>query len=295
LSIWLDAIRIRQWSKQLLIFLPIIALGQSIDTISLLNISLVALAFSLVASTIYLYNDTQDIENDKLDLVRKNRPLASGKISRQKVRIFMFFALAVSGIILQFATNSNSRIQVASLIFIYFFMNILYSKFKLKRFKILGLIIVSIGFSIRFSVGTLILGLSFSTWAFVLIIQLAMFMLSGKRFQTVMRNSTSGRTHSDSNADLQFWLLSMVTFGAFFAATYSGFITDNEVIGIWGKEELILSTLPLGIGLVRFVEIVMHPQKYKLEDATDTMTRDLFLASSVLVYAIVMFIGRANA
>ena len=295
MNTWLDAIRIRQWSKQLLIFLPIIALGQSIDIISLLNTSLVALAFSLVASTIYLFNDSQDIENDKLDAVRKNRPLASGKISRQEVRIFMFFALAVSGVILQFATDSDSRIQVGSLIFIYFFMNILYSKFKLKRFKILGLIIVSIGFSIRFSIGTLILGLSFSTWAFVLIIQLAMFMLSGKRFQTVMRHNISGRANSDSNADLQFWLLSMVTFGAFFAATYSGFITDNEVIEIWGKEELILSTLPLGIGLVRFVEIVMHPQKYKLEDATDTMTRDLFLASSVLVYAIVMFIGRASA
>lgn len=290
MNIWLDAIRIRQWAKQLLIFLPIIALGQSIEISAIVKISFVALAFSLVASTIYLFNDTQDIESDKFDAVRKNRPLVSGKISKNKVRVFIFFALSISAIILKFATDGDSQIQVGALIFIYLFINILYSKFKLKRFKLIGLTIVSIGFSIRFSIGTLILSLNFSVWAFVLILQLAMFMLSGKRFQTALRESSSHRQDSG----LQFWLLSMVIFAAFFAATYSGFITDPEVVAEWGKEALIISTLPLGLGLVRFVELVNHPEKYLESDATESMTKDYLLLFLVTVFAIILFLGRIS-
>jgi len=149
---------------------------------------------------------------------------------------------------------------------------------------------VSLGFSIRFSIGTFVLNLAFSTWAFVLIMLLTMFMLSGKRFQTFLRGS-----HSESReSELQFWLLSMVTFGAFFAATYSGFISDPEVVGVWGREALIISVLPLGIGLVRFVELVIHPEKYLDSDATENMTQDLFLLISVLSFALILFMGRIS-
>jgi hypothetical protein len=86
----------------------------------------------------------------------------------------------------------------------------------------------------------------------------------------------------------------MVTFGALFASTYSGFLTDPQVVAVWGKEALIVSVLPLGIGLVRFVELVTHPQKYKDADVTEGMTKDLFLLSLVLCFALVLFVGRVN-
>jgi hypothetical protein len=117
-----------------------------------------------------------------------------------------------------------------------------------------------------------------------------MFMLSGKRFQTALRESSSHRQDSG----LQFWLLSMVIFAAFFAATYSGFITDPEVVAVWGKEALIISTLPLGLGLVRFVEIVNHPEKYLESDATESMTKDYLLLFLVAIFAISLFLGRIS-
>ena len=81
---------------------------------------------------------------------------------------------------------------------------------------------------------------------------------------------------------------------SFFAATYSGFITDQSVIRVWGDDALLLSTLPLCVGLIRFVEIVMHPDKYKVRDATESMVGDKFLGFVCLVYVAIMLIGRLN-
>ena len=116
-------------------------------------------------------------------------------------------------------------------------------------------------------------------------------MLSGKRFQTFLRSSPT----ESREREFQFWLLSMVTFGAFFAATYSGFISDPEVVAVWGKEALIFSVLPLGIGLVRFVELVIHTEKYLDTDVTEGMTKDLLLLSLVLIFSLILFMGRLNA
>jgi hypothetical protein len=177
------------------------------------------------------------------------------------------------------------------LIFVYFSSNIIYSGLKLKKHRVIGLAIVASGFSIRFAIGTYTLDLDYSIWALVLIAQLSMFMLSGKRFQNVLRNREDSMV-KNLDAELQFWLLSMVTFAAFFAATYSGFISDPSVIVIWGKQALIFSTLPLGIGLVRYVEIVTHPDKFRLSDATENMTKDPMLIMLVVLYMFALFVGR---
>jgi len=291
MKILLKLIRFHQWNKQALIILPLIALGNTVQISDLGRLICVAIAFSFVASSVYILNDLQDMSQDKLDAVKSKRPLASGEISVQLGRLVGVFLL-FSGLLLAFVANDKTnRLQVMSLFFVYLVSNLIYSIFHLKRVRIIGLTLVSLGFAIRFSIGTFVIDLEFSTWAFVLIMQLAMFMLSGKRFQTYLRSPLT----KNRELELQFWLLSMVTFAAFFAATYSGFISDPEVVAVWGKEALIASVLPLGIGLVRFVELVIHSEKYQEEDATESMTKDVFLLILVFLFASILFIGRLNA
>jgi 4-hydroxybenzoate polyprenyltransferase len=291
MKILLKLIRFHQWNKQALIILPLIALGNTVQISDLGRLICVAIAFSFVASSVYILNDLQDLSQDKLDAVKSKRPLASGEISVQLGRLVGVFLL-FSGLLLAFAANDKTnRLQVMSLFFVYLVSNLIYSIFHLKRVRIIGLTLVGLGFAIRFSIGTFVIDLEFSTWAFVLIMQLALFMLSGKRFQTFLRSPLT----KNRELELQFWLLSMVTFAAFFAATYSGFISDPEVVAVWGKEALIASVLPLGIGLVRFVELVIHSEKYQDEDATESMTKDVFLLILVFLFASILFIGRLNA
>ena len=289
MKIWLRALRVRQWNKQALIILPLIALGDEFQVMDIGKLFIIAFAFSLVASSIYIFNDLQDLPTDKLDIVKSKRPFAAGQIPETKGKV-VGTVLLVIGFLSIFQTIGQNRPQVLILTSIYLFSNLLYSRFNLKKIRIIGLTIVGLGFAIRFSIGTFVLELSFSTWAFVLILQLAMFMLSGKRFQTALRDSSSNRKDSG----LQFWLLSMVIFAAFFAATYSGFIADPEVVNVWGKEALIISTLPLGLGLVRFVELVNHSEKYLESDATESMTKDFLLLFLVAVFSIILFLGRIS-
>ena len=291
MRIWLSLVRLRQWNKQALIILPLIALGDSVRVSDLGRLIWIALAFSFVASSVYVLNDLQDMPLDKLDSVKSRRPLAAGEISALAGGL-VGFLLFLTGCIIAFtATDKTNRLQVMSLFLVYLASNLVYSIFHLKRVRIVGLILVSLGFAIRFSIGTFVLDLEFSTWAFVLIILLTMFMLSGKRFQTFLRSPPT----ESREREFQFWLLSMVTFGAFFAATYSGFISDPEVVAVWGKEALIFSVLPLGIGLVRFVELVIHAEKYLDTDVTEGMTKDLLLLSLILIFSLILFMGRLNA
>jgi decaprenyl-phosphate phosphoribosyltransferase len=289
MKIWLRALRVRQWNKQALIILPLIALGDEVEALDIGKLFIIAIAFSLVASSIYIFNDLQDLPTDKLDILKSKRPFAAGEITEKKGKVVGTVLLFI-GFLTIFQTIGQNRPQVLMLTCIYLFSNLLYSRFNLKKIRIIGLTIVGLGFAIRFSIGTFVLELLFSTWAFVLILQLAMFMLSGKRFQTALRESSSNRQDSG----LQFWLLSMVIFAGFFAATYSGFIADPEVVAVWGKEALIISTLPLGLGLVRFVELVNHPDKYLESDATESMTKDYLLLFLVTVFAVILFLGRIS-
>jgi 4-hydroxybenzoate polyprenyltransferase len=289
MKIWLSAIRVHQWNKQALIVLPLIALGDEVQVLDLGRLIVIAIAFSFVASSIYIFNDLQDLDADKLDIVKSKRAFAAGLIN-PKIGKLVGVVLLFTGFLTMSQVIGQNRPQVLVLFSIYLLSNLLYSRFNLKKIRILGLMIVGLGFSIRFSIGTFVLDLEFSTWAFVLILQLTMFMLSGKRFQTALRNSS---LHAQESGQ-QFWLLSMVIFAAFFAATYSGFITDPGVVAVWGKEALIISTLPLGLGLVRFVELVNHPGKYLETDATESMTKDYLLLFLVAVFAAILFVGRIN-
>jgi decaprenyl-phosphate phosphoribosyltransferase len=289
MKIWIDQLRIRQWNKQVLIILPFIALGDDIKVLDIGRLLVISIAFSFVASSIYIFNDLQDLDSDKLDTTKSKRPIAAGVISEKK-GMAVGLLLLLTGFLAMILTIGKNWQQVLILFCIYLFSNLLYSRFNLKRIRIVGLTIVGLGFAIRFSIGTFVLDLTFSIWAFVLILQLSMFMLSGKRYQTALRDSSLYIQVSG----LQFWLLSMVIFAAFFAATYSGFITDPEVIDVWGKEALIISTLPLGLGLVRFVELVNHPEKYLESDATESMTKDYFLLFLVMIFAAILFLGRIS-
>lgn len=291
MKIWIRSLRVHQWNKQALIFLPLISLGDMVRISDLLNLLSIALAFSLISSSIYLFNDLNDLASDRLDPIKSQRPLANGSISVKKVKVIGVILALIGFPIVFINTTDANRNPIVSLFISYLFLNLLYSHFHLKKHRIIGLIFVALGFAIRFSIGTYTLNLAFSTWAFVLIIQLAMFMLSGKRFQNILASAAvDNREHG-----LQFWLLSMVTFAAFFAATYAGFITDPEVVKIWGKEALIISILPIGIGLVRFVELVIHPEKFPISDVTESMTKDPFLLMLVFAFAFILLFGRLSA
>jgi len=249
----------------------------------------VAAAFTFAAAFVYTVNDLFDIEFDRKDATKKSRPIASGRISRREAVIWLILFFLASLMLSQWSTQNKNLIS--ALIALYIILNYLYSRFRLKEKHLVGLAIVAFGFPLRFLIGTLSIGLPISYWAFILLMQLALLMLSGKRYQTLRRNNLEDS--KDSN-HYEYWLLSLVVYCAMFAATYAGFISDSETQITWGKNYLLLSTIPMGLSLVRYLEMVTHPKKYRFSDVTNDVIRDKTLVVLFIVYFLILLTGKMS-
>lgn len=92
-------VRAAHWAKNLFLFIPLFFAGDLFKMDKLLQVSLGVVAFSLVASSIYILNDIKDLENDRLHPVKRNRSIASGKVSLSVALIVMVFCVT-SGLLI---------------------------------------------------------------------------------------------------------------------------------------------------------------------------------------------------
>jgi 4-hydroxybenzoate polyprenyltransferase/phosphoserine phosphatase len=90
---WLSLLRIPQWSKNLLVLVPIALAHRLSDGSALLHAVLAAVLLSIVASALYIFNDVVDLPNDRIHPHKRQRPLARGAISLQSAWIVLLLGL----------------------------------------------------------------------------------------------------------------------------------------------------------------------------------------------------------
>lgn len=83
LSVWLRAVRVHQWPKNLLVYLPLFLSHQWDNLAMVLNATLGFISFCLCASGLYLINDLRDLASDRLHPRKRYRPLANGQVSER--------------------------------------------------------------------------------------------------------------------------------------------------------------------------------------------------------------------
>jgi 4-hydroxybenzoate polyprenyltransferase len=137
-------IRLEQWYKNVIIFAPLLF---SPDTYPPELMVLGFLGFSCVSSVTYIFNDWMDREKDRLHPIKKERPLASGKISgKQAVLVAALLLLAVLGIVYMLG------IFYGSILLTYFVITNLYS-LGLKNIPLLDIVIIGGNFAMRMMAG----------------------------------------------------------------------------------------------------------------------------------------------
>ena len=77
---YLRAIRLHQWAKNILVFVPVLAAHEAFNPAAMTGTLLAFLAFSLCASAVYVINDLLDLPSDRQHTRKRNRPFASGAI-----------------------------------------------------------------------------------------------------------------------------------------------------------------------------------------------------------------------
>ena len=192
---YLKLLRVEQWVKNLFVFGPLFFSGNFFHQNLLLQSFFAFIVFSLTASSIYIVNDYMDIESDKKHPEKKNRPLASGAISKSPaVGIFVFLLLSVVTLI--FFGESYFQVsfwKFAIIIATYFVMNLLYT-FKLKHVAIIDVCIIAMGFVLRVLAGGYATGIPISQWAILLTFLLALVLAIGKRRGELINAQISGKT-----------------------------------------------------------------------------------------------------
>jgi 4-hydroxybenzoate polyprenyltransferase len=286
--------RVNQWVKQSIIFIPLIILGSNLSIDVLFQQLLFALAFSLIASSIYVMNDYFDFEEDKLDERYSNRPFVKGTI-KIRTGLLSIIPLCIVAIILFYWINIS--VSILYFLLVYVFINIIYSGLNLKKIELVGISIIAVGFSIRFEVGALFANLDFSWWAFVLFFEFAIILLSGKRFQKIASRSKSYERDAESILeDLTvrqiFWLSTSIASSSFFLITFVAFLLDPNTIATWGSGFIVVSILPISILLLKIIEEILLP-KSKIY-ISEYFYRDKIVIFCSIIVVTVMFLSKLN-
>jgi 4-hydroxybenzoate polyprenyltransferase len=172
----LKTMRPRQWTKNAFLFAALVFDGKLFHLTDFLRTLAGFVLFCLISSAVYIFNDLLDVKSDRQHPVKKNRPIASGKLPVP--------VAIIAGIVLVLFTLATGYLlawQFALTLLVYFTMMLAYSKW-LKRVLILDVLILAAGFVLRVHAGTtLIVVERFSPWLYVLMTLLALYLGFGKR------------------------------------------------------------------------------------------------------------------
>ena len=169
-----------QWTKNVLVFSAPAALGVLNEWSSLGKTLVVFLAFCLVASGTYYWNDIMDVEQDRLHPKKRNRPIASGVVPLPVAR-GVGSVLLLTGPALAYAV----RPAAGGIIALYAFLTIGYSTWW-KHIPVLDLALVASGFVLRAMVGAAATQTPMSTWFVLCITFGSFFIVTGKRFAELL-------------------------------------------------------------------------------------------------------------
>ncbi|WP_425169574.1 decaprenyl-phosphate phosphoribosyltransferase [Legionella sp.] len=136
---------------------------------------LASLAFCLISSAVYIYNDIEDKTEDSLHPHKQYRPLASEKISIAEA-ICILFLLLIMGLILSWFISKKLTLILCT----YLIVNIAYNHV-LKLIPICDVVCIALGFMLRILAGTVGIGLPISTWLTLAATLLSLFIALNKR------------------------------------------------------------------------------------------------------------------
>ena len=185
-------LRIHQWAKNILIFVPAIAAHQIADLNVIFTLTLAFISFSLCAPSVYILNDLFDLENDRRHPRKQKRPLAAGSVSLASGVFLAPILLLASGSI---ALSVSPAFVVALLT--YYALTCAYSVV-LKRIVLLDCLVLAGLYTLRVVAGAAAISLGMSFWLLAFSVFLFLSLAFVKRFvelQELTVNDSSQNLH----------------------------------------------------------------------------------------------------
>lgn len=255
---WLRALRMHQWMKNLLIFVPLLASHNFLDFEFLLKGIIAFACFGLCASSVYILNDLLDLEDDRHHRTKRNRPFASGQLSI-KAGLISFPILLVTG--LGSAWYLLPKIFLAVLL-IYYTLTLAYS-FILKRYMAVDVISLAALYTLRIIAGAFAFGTQLTFWmlAFSMFIFLSLALV--KRYAELKEARDKGRTQKTRGrgyypGDLEMISSLGASSGYLSVMVLALYIQDQSTTDMYRHPQLIWLACPLLLFWITRVWMLTH-------------------------------------
>jgi 4-hydroxybenzoate polyprenyltransferase len=267
-----------QWLKNTVLLAALVFAGQMSRTLKV-ELALFGVAvFCLLSSAIYTFNDLIDREQDRQHPLKKERPLASGKVTIGQA-IIMIIVLLAAGLVGAWFINMN--FFIISLVFIG--LNILYTLI-LKNIVILDAMSVGISFVIRAWAGAIAIEVTASAWMLINTLLLALFLSFGKRRHELVMLEENAVAHRKILGHYSPYLLDQMigVTTASVVVMYMLYSFSTEVSVKLGTHYLYL-TIPFVVyGVFRYLYLI-H-KKDKGGSPTRVLITDLPILVNVLLW-----------
>lgn len=173
-------LRLHQWAKNFLIFVPLVLGGKMLDAEAWLHAVLGFLALGLIASATYIVNDLIDLPNDRQHPTKRYRPLASGEIAPRTAMAIMAACLATGFGIAIFLGG-----HALGMLCLYLVITLSYSLW-LKRTAILDVTLLSTLYTLRLGLGIVLANVSVSYWLLIFSMFVFLSLSLAKRYTELM-------------------------------------------------------------------------------------------------------------
>lgn len=280
----MNLIRTRQWIKNGIVFVPLMFSGSFTDWVSALYSVFIFIVFCLCASGVYITNDINDIEKDKLHPKKKDRPLARGDISVKNAKILVLF-FYISSIALALVLGVKCAIAVI----LYIVLNYFYTKY-FKSIAILDVICISIGFILRVLAGCYAISVEPSIYIIFATFFISLFFGFYKRILEINLNDGGNCEQTrkvlskyTKNSLERLIMTSAVLFIAFYVF-YT--IETSSAFDFKGAVYLYLSVLPIVYIIFRLIYFLGF--RVENDDPSEFFYTDKHISISLLLYILMV-------
>lgn len=279
----LKTMRPHQWVKNLFVVAPLLFAKGLGDTSMMLRAGAAFLLFSLAASTIYLLNDLADVEADRAHPTKRNRPIASGKLSEgaAKAAIGAFAVVALTG-------SFGLGLPVFGTIAGYFVLQVAYT-YALKRVPYVDVLCIAAGFELRVLCGTYALQVSPTPYLLAVTALLSLFLGFGKRMHELRQGDGVEKQRSVLSKYDEKVLNALLTGTALATTlTYVIYTLDPATREFFGTDYLAATIVFTEFGVIRFLDMVRN--KTEADSPTEQMLKDWPFLVNLALWAIAVVV-----
>ncbi|MFQ5832854.1 MAG: UbiA family prenyltransferase [Candidatus Thorarchaeota archaeon] len=263
-----------QWYKNLLIFLAIVfvevpdqwpwtTLPAVFDWVNYPPLIVGFVALCLVSSAGYIVNDISDIEKDSAHPEKRMRPLPSGGASRNTALILAVVLLGIGLWLSYFGIGMIGAFYGLSpygglflLTVLLYIVNANLYNYYMRKWAVIDVVVIAVGFVIRAVAGTFILGVPFTSWLVVGVFFFALVLAFGKRKNELQLLGEEAKLHKPvfekyTDSMLDHGITMSATWFVLFYALYT-FNNFPDAVA-----QPVMMTVPVAAGLIlRYVYLV---------------------------------------